>query len=137
MIRIDKIREQLKLVPAIVSIAPGGIFNRLQETRDENYILISLVSDTRDYNFQAGGKSMTWRIEFRFIWWSSQTEPAPLLDMVDVVDQQILSNPCPPIFNYNGFVVFQVTEGTAFWPVITTELDRPVMIKDYLFSYFA
>jgi hypothetical protein len=137
MIRYEKIVTHLRTIPTISAIAPGGIFDRLQWSKTENYLIVNLVSDNpltiSDNN---STQLRLARLEFRFIGWTAQTSTTQILDMVDVVDSEITNKPCTPIFNYDGFSVTAVSGQTVTGLRIEPSLWLPVIIKDYLFTYF-
>ena len=136
MIRLDKIVTHLRTNANIVAIAPGGIFSRFQSKKTSSYIILSLVSDVSNIVSDSNDvRIKTGRVEFRFIWWTKNTSTTELFDMIEVVDGEILSNPCNPISDYDWFNVINVVEWLSWW-IVLDSLWIPVVVKDYRFTYF-
>lgn len=139
--RPDDIVKHLRTIPAIAAIAPWWIFTRILAKSEEqlrnNYIIVRMVSDVVSWlSSDAVMRLKVMRCEFRFIWWTDTTTDETVLGMVQVMDETLLPDPCKKITNFNGFDVENIVESTAFWPN-TTLLNKPIIIKDYLFSYYA
>ena len=130
-IEVDRIINRLNTVPAITGVFPWWIFfGKPWIPPNQNYCNIRVVSDNSKFINKIA------RLEFRVIGGSKDTPPAELFDAVHILAEEIAIESCNKIFNFDWFTVWKVNEDSVFWPDYDAN-ERPVILKDYLFTYIA
>ena len=140
MFRVDKIVFKLRNITAISSLLPWGIFTWSQKEKNQTYMRVSMISAPIIENIDSTPWWWTiakqWRVEMFIIWWSSDTTDTELLDIADVIDSEIASSSCNKIYDRDWFKVEKVVQSGAIWPLYDNNFKRPVLKKDYLFTYY-
>jgi hypothetical protein len=143
-LRLDKIIEDLNNNVTLSAAIPWGIYF-WQKGRDDNkdadlfpvYVNSYIVSDVKR---RRNSDQKTARVSFTFIG-NRTAVPADVLDIVDLLTNEIVKNWCQKrhVFtetglDVDGVFIDAIEESNMFWPNFD-ELNRVVIVKDFLFTY--
>jgi len=105
-----------------------------------SYAYINIVSDNWETYSNRWYLMKRARITFTIVCkkslWVSETEERVLYDIIDELNNTIVSEWCAKISKRWDFIVNSVTEDTAS-PIFTSEDNRAYIVKDYIFTYLS
>lgn len=128
----------LNTVSAITSLVPWWIY--FEDPMDiewitGNFIYINIVSDTKRNATSNGYLTKRARISFHIIGASQTVTPHELYNIENAITNAIVDEKCRKI-DIPWITMVWIEESGYTSPVLEVE-QRPYIVKDYLFNYFA
>lgn len=119
----------------ITDVLPWWVWFEKPTEKEETYMFISLTSDNIDTQSNVWWLIKTARLSFHIVWGTQDVLPDTLYSIVDTITNEIVTEQCLKI-GVNNLKLVNVDEGTIS-PIFTIEKNKPYIIKDYFFTYYA
>jgi len=146
-LRTTNIYRVLDAIPAITSLArvfsqkPSDDYVK-NTVWDDSYIYMSIVTDITnawsDSWTNWGSITKDTIVSFNIVAWLNKagSDTDVLYDIVDILNDEIADEGCQKIDNWDGVLMNRVTELSTS-PIVYNTKNRPVLVKQYLFTYYA
>lgn len=105
------------------------------EFANKTYWYLEIISDTaltESDNYWNLRK--VWRLSITIVWSTQDTSDAELFDFVDIIAEELTTQGCDWLFNFNWFKVSAIQEDVQS-SILTNTKNRPQVTKDFLFYY--
>lgn len=142
-LRTTNIFRVLDAIPAITALVEVFSEKPAEEfAPDDSYLYLSIINDTTTTATDSGveGWSLIKEavVSFNIVAWvnSAKTDTDELFDIIDVINEETVDEGCQKITTWDWVKMKKVTE-LAPSPIAYDTKNRAVIIKQYLFTYYA
>lgn len=132
---IKDIVSKLDSMPEITSLLPWWIYFNKPKEKDSTYMYLSLVDDNIKTKSNRWSIIKVARLSFHIVGWTEDVLPNTLYTIVDVITNEIVTEQCGKI-EIDNLKLVDIEEW-PIWPVFTIEKNKPYIVKDYFFTYYA
>lgn len=140
-IRTSDVYSFISLLPALTGIC--DVFSQKpveEQTPTSSYLYLSIVSDNVDVSTLQGIGTKLARVQFNIFskvtYTPLEDEESVLMDIIQVLDDSIAKEMCNKL-HVAWNVTLQEVLSDSRSPIFYNEKNRPYIVKDYLFRYYA